>query len=239
MTKHDLFDITLVLDRSGSMESVKTATIEAFNQFLVDQRSQPGRGVISLFQFDDEYDVVYAAKPVSEAPPLTTRSYQPRASTALLDAMGRGMNETGERLAAMPEHERPGTVLFVVLTDGLENASSHFTAKQINAMITEQRDKYGWQFLFLAANQDAIMTASQYGIGGGQALTYEASEEGMAACMDVLHRKMSKYRSERMEAQTRGSPAPVAMSFDETDRSEAIVKKGPPKPGAGPTKKGK
>lgn len=216
MPRPDYTDITLVLDRSGSMGAVREATIESFNGFLESQRSGAGVATFSLIQFDDQYEPVYAVRPISEAPPLSRETYQPRGSTALLDAIGRTIEETGQRYAAMPEAERPGAVVFVTLTDGLENASTLFTMARVNEMIARQRNVYGWQFVFLAANQDAIATAAGMGIGAAQAVTWAASPAGSAGVFAAMNVKMHKMRSDRAAGRTN-----AAFEFDEDDRAAA------------------
>src|SRR5688572_21912856 len=115
---HQLTDITIVLDRSGSMHSVASDTIGGFNRFLADQQKAPGQATLTLNQFDDVFERVIDARDIQQAPPLTNESFQPRNSTALLDAIGRSIRDTGQRLAAMPEPERPGKVVMVIITDG-------------------------------------------------------------------------------------------------------------------------
>ncbi len=216
MTRPDLTDITLVLDRSGSMQSVRDATIEAFNGFITSQRTGAGAARVTMIQFDDQYEVLYRDQPIDQASLLTDQTFLPRGSTALLDALGRAMVEAGVRLRETPEAERPGTVLFVTLTDGEENSSHSFNAAQINSMIAEQRDKYAWQFVFLAANQDAIATAAQLGIGHDQALTMAASPAGMHGTMNALNDKMHQMRASKAAGH-----ADAELLFDEEDRVAA------------------
>ena len=214
MARLNLTDITLVLDRSGSMQSVKQATIDAFNTFLRSQRSGIGFGRMTLVQFDDQYEVNYQGLPLIEAEELNATTYQPRASTALLDAMGRTILATRARLTALPEHDRPGTVLFVTLTDGQENASREFTVPRINQMIREYREEHGWQFVFLAATQDAIATAGAMGMGAAQSLTFELSMRGTAACLASLNKQVHKMRKRTFEG-----AAAEDFEFDEADRA--------------------
>jgi hypothetical protein len=220
MPRPDYTDITFVLDRSGSMASVKDATIEAFNGFLHSQRSGDGAATMSLIQFDDQYELVYAVQPIARAPELSRRTFKPRGSTALLDAIGRTIVETGQRYAAMPEHERPGTVVFVTLTDGFENSSQDYTMRRVNDAIAEQRDRYAWQFVFLAANQDAIATAAGMGIAAGQALTFAATNGGAAGCFNALDRNMHKLRKARASGMSK-----AAFEFADEDRAEAAEAK--------------
>ncbi|MEZ6063251.1 MAG: vWA domain-containing protein [Planctomycetaceae bacterium] len=216
MPRTDLTDITFVLDRSGSMGFIKAATIEAFNGFLSSQCSGDGIAELSLVQFDDQYEPMYAGRNVNKAPKLTDRTYQPRGSTALLDAMGRTIVATGQRLSRLREHKRPGTVIFVTLTDGFENASREFTLHRINEMIREQREKYSWQFIFLGANQDAIATAAQMGVGADQAMTFAASTTGTMGCFQALGGKLNRVR----KARGQGIMDEV-MAFDSADRAAA------------------
>src|SRR5690349_20776387 len=171
-------DITIILDRSGSMESVKSDTIGGFNSFLSEQQKIDGEASLSLVQFDDQYEVVYEDKDIRDAAKLTEATFQPRGSTALLDAIGRTVNAVGGRLAALPEAERPDKVLMVIMTDGFENASHEFSAAQVSKMINHQREVYSWEFMFIGANQDAVLSANEIGIPAHAALTYAANSEG-------------------------------------------------------------
>lgn len=175
-------DITFVLDRSGSMEKVKDDTMHGFNAFIQAQRALPGECVASLVQFDDVYEPIYTAKPLSEAPLLSEANYVPRGFTAYLDATARTIIETGKRLAAMPEDQRPQKVIFVILTDGIENASQEFRGEagraKVFEMIGRQRDVYQWDFVFLGANQDAIKVAAEINISAGSSMTYAANSAG-------------------------------------------------------------
>ena len=159
--RSDLTDITLVVDRSGSMDSIKSDAEGGINEFIQQQANEPGEALLSLMQFDTEYDLVHNGVSAGKVPP-----YQlvPRGMTALLDAVGRSINETGARLAAMPEQNRPGLVIFVIVTDGAENSSKEFTHADIRKMIEHQQSEYSWQFTFLAADQDAFAAGSSLGI---------------------------------------------------------------------------
>lgn len=218
MTNPTLTHLTLVLDRSGSMESVKEATVASFNQFLKSQQETEGEATLSLVQFDDQYEVVHDALDLKYVPELTAATFVPRGSTALLDAMGRAMEATGQRLARLPEQRRPGTVIFVTLTDGMENASKQYAVARINEMIRHQRDVYKWQFVFLAANQDAIATAAGMGISAGSALTLDATPEGVRGTMDALARQVTSQRRARAMPD---APAASAIEFTPEERAAA------------------
>ena len=168
-------DITIILDRSGSMDSCKTDTIGGFNSFVQQQRSTGVPTVITLVQFDNvnPYDVIYNATPINMTSDLTSEKYTPRGLTPLLDAIGTGIKQTGYRLSYTPESQRPNVVIFVIITDGLENHSTNYTRQEIFDMVSHQRDKYNWQFVFLGANQDAIAEAARYNIPTMAAITYD------------------------------------------------------------------
>jgi hypothetical protein len=208
--KPNYTDIIIVLDRSGSMQSVMHDTIGGFNHFLQSQQEAPGEATITLIQFDDQYEGVYRGLAIKDAEPLTPATFVPRGSTALLDAIGRTIEETGARLAALDESERPEKVLFVIVTDGFENASRKYTRDQVNDLIAQQRDTYKWEFVFLGANQDAISTASSMGIGAANALTYAANSGGVRAAMASLSKNAVSYRV----------GATMDASFTSEDRDE-------------------
>lgn len=170
--------ITILLDRSGSMSSVLDDTIGGFNTFIKGQQEVPGQCTISLFQFDDQYEEVYNRKAIKDAPKLNTKTFQPRGSTALLAAAGRAIDDTGEALKNMSEHDRPEKVIFVIITDGQENHSEFVewgnckNKAALNDKIKHQTDVYKWEFVFIGANQDAIEEASSIGISGANAINY-------------------------------------------------------------------
>lgn len=159
--RNDLTDITVVMDRSGSMAACQKEAESGLNAFIQKQKELPGSALFTLVQFDDKYEFLYKGTPIQN---VLACALVPRGSTALLDAVGRAIVETGERLKAMAEHERPGLVVFVILTDGQENSSWEFTKAKVKEMIEHQRDAYKWQFTFLGANQDAFAEAGAIGI---------------------------------------------------------------------------
>lgn len=170
--------IAVLLDRSGSMESIKSDTEGGFNAFVDEQREASGDVRVTLAQFDTEYDVVYANRRVDDVPPL---QLQPRGMTALYDAVGKVITDVGAELAAMPEHERPGAVVIVVLTDGHENSSREWTHDAVRAAIRRQESEYSWSFMFLGANMDAVETGKKLGFDADKSLTYAATGAGVSA----------------------------------------------------------
>jgi hypothetical protein len=175
MTDSNYTDITVVLDRSGSMASLRKDMEGGFDQFVKEQGEQPGKCLLTLTQFDDKYEVVYTGKPISEVPPLTLI---PRGRTALLDAIGRTITTTGERLAALGEDDRPGNVIFMIITDGLENASREWNRDRVLEAVTRQTNEFNWTFTYLGANQDAIAVGGGIGVAAASTMDYDASAKG-------------------------------------------------------------
>jgi hypothetical protein len=204
-------DITIILDRSGSMDSVKTDTIGGFNSFLEGQQKIAGEAALSLVQFDDQYEAVYIDKNINIADKLTDATFQPRGMTALYDAIGRTVNAVGQRLAALTENERPDKVLLVIMTDGFENSSREFNAAKIAEMINHQRSFYKWEFMFIGANQDAVLSAKEIGLPTHAALTYAPNAAGTQAVYSAMMEKVANYRV---------SNDATALQFDDKDREE-------------------
>lgn len=215
MTDPNLTHLYFLLDRSGSMQSIKDDTEGGFNAFIEEQRSQAGECRVTLAQFDDQYEEVFRDRPVADVAPL---QLQPRGSTALLDSIGRLVGEAGQRLAALPEHERPGVVIVGIMTDGHENASRELTHPQIKAMIERQTKDYGWQFLYMGADQDAIEVGSSIGVAAANSMTY--SRGRVAAAMAATSRNIGRTR----QAVASGVPMREAASliaFDDEQRAAA------------------
>lgn len=174
-------DISVVLDRSGSMASCSLATINGFNEFVKGQRDGPDDAVLSLYQFDNFFDTVYQGQNIKHAPLLNSTTFVPRGSTALLDAIGRTIEGTGQRLAQLPEKERPSKVIIAIITDGEENSSRSYSRSTIFNMITHQRDKYSWNFVFMGANQDSYAEAGSLGILHGDTRNYAPTPTSSAS----------------------------------------------------------
>jgi hypothetical protein len=224
MTDANYTHISFLLDRSGSMASIRDDAIGGFNGLVEDQRKVPGRCTLTLTQFDnqDSQEVVFDTVPLAQLPDLTRDIFVPRGATPLLDAMGLSIEQTGQKLAALPEHDRPSRVIFVIYTDGLENASCQYTRERVFEMIRHQREGYRWQFLFLGADQDAIAVARGFGIDAGSAMTTDKSGRGVRMALASSSRLMSKMRS---------APDAAAASFTESDRAEQDELIGSPKGG--------
>lgn len=188
-------DITFILDRSGSMYKIRDDTIGGFNSFISDQQKEKGEAVVSLYQFDDQYQVDYEAKDLKDVEGLNTNTFVPRGNTALYDALGKTIVKTGERLSAINESERPDKVVLVVLTDGQENYSKEYNSKKIAEMIKHQQDFYNWKFMFLGANQDAILAARTIGIAKDYSLTFAADGDGVKSAYGATSEKLKSFRS--------------------------------------------
>jgi hypothetical protein len=215
MTDPTYTDITMVLDRSGSMQSIKDDTIGGFDAFISEQRRVPGRCTVSMVQFDNVYEEVYTGRDLADVPSLTL---VPRGSTAMLDAIGRAVNATGARLAAMPENARPGTVIVGIMTDGLENASREFTYAMVKAMIEQQEHVYGWTFMYMGANQDAIEVGASLGVARDRSLTYAGPK--VAAAMGAYSASVGTIR----EAVAAGAPVEQARrraAYSDEQRKKA------------------
>lgn len=197
----NLSEIVYILDRSGSMAPLQEAAITGFNEFLQSQLDTPGDANMSLILFDNEFDKIYDRTPLQEVRGLDASTYTPRASTSLLDAIGLTIDGLGKQLADEPEEKRPGKVIVAIYTDGYENSSSRYKLNQINKMITHQRKVYGWEFLFLAANQDAMATAAQMGIDRHMSSEVQLSEKGMRDSTASMNRKIQAMRSNNRSLQ--------------------------------------
>ena len=174
---NDLTDITILIDRSGSMLSCKDDAQGGINTFIQQQKDAEGDAVFSLVQFDTDYEIVHNGIPIKDVPQYIL---QPRGMTSLLDAVGTAINKTGDRLNKMVEATRPGCVVFVIVTDGHENSSKEFTNEQVKEMIKCQQSKYNWQFTFLGADAQSFDEARQLGIKADAIATYDKQKAGKA-----------------------------------------------------------
>ena len=188
-------DITVILDRSGSMQATRDDAMHGFNALVEDQKTAAGEAWLSLVQFDDQYETHYTETPMRAVPALTPATYVPRGSTALLDAIGRTIDAIGQRLSARSDRDRPDKVIVVTITDGQENASTHFTGAAISEKIAQQRDIYKWEFIFVGSNQDAIMSAAHMNIPAAHALSFVGSGPGTRAAYRAVADSLAGLRS--------------------------------------------
>lgn len=213
-------EIAYILDRSGSMQPMQEPAVAAFNDFLKVQLGVPGEARLTLVQFDDRYEVPVAALRLQDVPQLTAATYTPRGSTALLDAIGRTIKDLDTRLQKLPVAHQPAKVILAIFTDGEENASREYTAKHISDLIHLYRDSKGWEFLFLAANQDAIATAAQMSMGQGSSGNVCYSPSGIKATGGALARKVRASRLKSAGKMDASAVADDAKSLDDILREE-------------------
>ena len=210
--KKDYTHIAIILDRTGSMETIRDDTIGGFNAFLNQQKDEPGEATLTLVQFDtqDPYEVLHKFKPILEVPELTRETFVPRAATPLLDAIGRGINDLEKSLADMKEDKRPSRVIMVIITDGQENSSVEFRKDQIEKMIKGKQETSTWQFAFLSADLDAIDDALATGIHATSTMSYDKTARGTKEAWISASMRIAAYRSGRSKE----------VSFTEEDRAK-------------------
>lgn len=213
--KKDLTYIIFLVDRSGSMESIANDIIGGYNSYIRKQReSKIGECKIFFYQFDTHYETIYDGVDINFITDLSNEKYLPRGSTALYCSLGKTITDIGTKLSSLPEEERPSKVLFVTITDGLNNDilfnETIYTLEDVKNMIQHQIDVYNWDFVYIGANQDAWGVGETMGIGGNTKLTYAADAEGTAVMFDKLCKSTISYRS----------CATKKFSFDEESSSD-------------------
>lgn len=194
--RQDKTAILMILDASGSMSPLVSDTIGGFNNFIQEQKRLPGEAEITVVLFNHHYDKLYT-RDIKDVPPLTVADYRPKGNTALLDAVGTSISELGDRLAALPEEERPGKVIVVIVTDGEENSSREYRYAQIKEMVEHQQQKYGWEFLFFGANIDTITCGARIGIRSAAAKSYKATPSGTADAYQLISESVSSLRDKK------------------------------------------
>lgn len=186
MTSRPLAEIVCVIDRSGSMNAIKSDAIGGFNSFLADQKKLDGSANLTLVLFDHEYDLLINGVDINMVAPLTEDTYRPRGTTALLDAIGRTLDDLAQRLERTPQKKQPDQVMVAILTDGMENASCDYTRDRVFEKIQYLQKQRDWQFIFLAANQDAIQTGAELGIAHDRSVSFDSSGVGVKEAFSVL-----------------------------------------------------
>ena len=193
--KKKFSEIICIIDRSGSMGAIQRDAIGGFNTFLESQKKLPGNASLTFVQFDTEYEVVHENKPLADVPPLDSKTFVPRGATALLDAVGKTIKSVDERLAAASKKNLPDKVIFVILTDGEENSSKEYTLSKVNKMITDQKSMHSWEFIFLAANQDAFAEALKLGINTNDTVCFAATPQGTNKAYGSMDSMVTSYRA--------------------------------------------
>ena len=192
--RKNVTEIVFILDRSGSMRGLEADTIGGFNGMIEKQKRETGEALISTVLFDDVSEVLYDRVPVEKVAAMTEREYFVRGSTALLDAIGGAIHHIGNVHKYARDEDVPEHTLFVITTDGMENASRRYDSERVRQMIRRQKERYGWEFLFLGANIDAVETARHFGIGAYRAVNYRADHEGTKLNYEVLSEAVSAVR---------------------------------------------
>lgn len=211
MANQNLTHLMFLLDRSGSMQSIKTDVIGGFHAFVEEQRTGDGQCTATLAQFDNEYEVVYRSIPLADVPQLVL---EPRGSTALLDSIGRLITAAAIEINELSEDDKPGTVIVAVMTDGFENASREWRQPDIKALVEQQSNEFGWEFLYMGANQNAVEVGKGLGVKAEQSITYSRGKSREA--MGAVSNNVRKYRNAKIRDCTARMP-----EFSDEQRSRA------------------
>ena len=190
----DLTEIVFILDRSGSMAGLEDDTIGGFNAMVEKQKKEPGEALLSAVLFSDRSEVIYDRTDIQKVEPMTDHQYFVGGCTALLDAIGGAVHHIGNVHKYAREEDRPGKTIFVITTDGMENASRRYNYQDVQKMVQHEQEKYGWEFLFLGANMDAISAARSFGIRADRAVRYECDSAGTALNFDIVGKTIAKAR---------------------------------------------
>ena len=196
--KRNLTEVVFILDRSGSMSGLERDTIGGYNSLLEKQKQEDGEVLISTVLFDDRQEVLHDRVPLEDVKPMSEKEYYVRGCTALLDAIGGAIHHIGNIHKYAREEDRPTKTLFIITTDGMENASRRYTYDKVKQMVERQKNKYGWEFLFLGANIDAIGVANRFGISEDRAMNYECDSQGTAVNFNALSEVVSRVRSAKV-----------------------------------------
>lgn len=193
--RKNLTEIVFILDRSGSMSGLEADTIGGYNSLIKKQKQESGEAIISTVLFDDRQEVLHDRAKLEKISPMTEKEYYVRGCTALLDAVGGAIHHIGNVHKYAREEDRPEKTLFIITTDGMENASKRYSYEKVKKMVERQKTKYGWEFLFLGANIDAAAEAERFGIRKDRAVNYHADCEGTAVNYRVLSQAVSSVRA--------------------------------------------
>lgn len=200
-------ELTLLIDKSGSMSSIKAGMEKTLNDFIAEQKKLPGECNVTLVEFDDKYDVIYQSKPLKDVKDI---EINPRGGTALLDALGKTINTLEERLRNGTDEDTPDTIVLVCVSDGEENSSKEYAGPAIKKLIKDKTNIQGWKFVYFGTNQDAIATAAQYGFSKGSSMSFASSSAGLVGASATMSRAVTSYRSA------------TNYSFSDEDRAVAM-----------------
>ena len=195
--KKNLTELVFILDRSGSMAGLEDDTIGGFNAMIEKQKAEPGEALVSTVLFDNRSEVIHDRLPLDKVPAMTRKEYYVRGCTALLDAVGSAVHHIGNVHKYAREEDRPARTLFVITTDGMENASRRYDYHRVKEMIERQKERHGWEFVFLGANIDAAKEAARFGIDADRAANYHADRRGTGVVYEAMNHLVSCCRAER------------------------------------------
>jgi uncharacterized protein YegL len=195
--KKGLTELVFILDRSGSMSGLESDTIGGYNAMLEKQKKEPGEAVITTVLFDDRYELLHDRINLRGIAPISEKEYYVRGSTALLDAIGETINKISNVQKQTAEEERAEHVMFVITTDGMENSSREYSYGKVGQLLEHQKNKYGWEFIFLGANIDALATAELFGIAEDRATNFKADSKGIMLNYEVISEAVSNLRASR------------------------------------------
>jgi uncharacterized protein YegL len=193
--KNNLTEMVLILDRSGSMNGLERETIGGYNGMIEKQRQLTAKANVTTVLFDNHIEILHDRVDIRHVPPMTPEEYFVRGGTALLDTVGFSIKRMVQVQLSLPEEDRAGKVIFIITTDGYENASQHFSYLEIRSMIEKERDRYGWEFIFLGANIDAAAEAGKFGIARDRTAQYHADTKGVEVNFKALGEALKEYRS--------------------------------------------
>ena len=215
--KKGLTELVFIIDRSGSMRGLESDTIGGFNSLLEKQKKEEGEALVSVVLFDDQMEVLYDRKDIQKVEPMNDRQYYVRGCTALLDAVGGAIHHIGNVHKYAREEDVPEKTLFIITTDGMENASRMYSYEKVRQMVEHEKEKYNWEFLFLGANIDAIRVAGRFGIKPSRAVNYENDSIGTQLNYEVMSKAVSC-------ARMAPGAAGMARAFDDDELLEPIRK---------------
>ena len=195
--RKNLTEIVFILDRSGSMSGLERDTIGGFNSLIEKQKKEDGDAFISTVLFDDRREVLHDRMNLEKIKPMTEKEYYVRGSTALLDALGEAIRHIGNVHKYARKEDRPEKTMFIIMTDGYENASIKYRYSDIKKMVERQKGKYGWEFMFIGANMDAISEAGKFGISADRAVEYICDEIGTGVCYGAINMAISDVRASK------------------------------------------
>lgn len=192
--KKGLTELVFIMDRSGSMRGLEKDTIGGYNAMIARQKEEPGEVYVSIILFDDQREVIHDRTLIEKVPPLTAKEYYVRGCTALLDAVGSTIYHIDNAHKCAKEEERPEKTIFIITTDGMENSSCLYSYSKIKEMVEKQQNQYGWEFIFLGANIDAIGEATRMGIRADRAANYKHDSQGTKLSYDAVSKAVASYR---------------------------------------------